>query len=640
MPRFRTLPLTLLGATLAAQATPDDTAKELLELLNTPVTVASAKATSLRESPGVISFITREDILASGARDLVDVLRLVPGFDFGYDGQGVVGLAARGLWAYEGKALVLWDGMEVPELLYGNTPFGHRFPMDQIKRIEIIRGPGSAIYGGLAELAVIKIVTLGAEDLKGPAVGLMAGSSKGLTRSGLSAMTAGKGDGVQWTVGAALLGGKTGTETFPIYGGDLTDLEQRSQVDNRLLHFGVQAGELSARGLFEEYLLENPDTSSGDSQRTRFTSAGLEVRYTWSPAEGVKLTPYVSHRRVTPWVLEGAGQDKRRTVVRLKYGAVLGWDLSKAFNLTLGAEHLTDDATVGRFARDGENPIGLTADGKTAVSYDSTAAYFEAAYTGPVNVTVGGRYEKHNLAGSAFVPRVALTKVFGRWHMKVLFANAFRTPNVLNLGRPGAGATTIDSEKTRTSEVEIGAQMGSGFLIFNVFDTRLSKPLVWNSGYVNGPDTGSKGFEVEYRARPSWGALTLSYAYHKADNKVFDWSVPGQDDRFLGLSNHKLAGMTSFKLPGGWQLAPSFTWLSDRYGYTWSPAAKDMALSKLDGALLLNANASFTRDAWSVSLGVHDLLDKKPAIPQAYPGGGSPLPAKGREVVAQFRWGF
>ncbi len=640
MTRLRLLPVSLLTTALAAQSSPDDTAKELLELLNTPVTVASAKATSLRESPGVISFITREDIQASGARDLIDVLRLVPGFDFGYDGQGVTGLAARGLWAYEGKALVLWDGLEVPELLYGNTPFAHRFPMDQIKRIEIIRGPGSAIYGGLAELAVIKIVSLGAEDLKGPMVGLMGGSSKGLTRSGVSMLAGQKGDRVQWTVGAAMLGGKTGTESYPIYGGDSTDMDKRSGVQDRLLHFGAQAGALSLHGLFEEYLLDNPDTGSGGMQRTHFSSQGLEARYAIDLAEGVKLTPFLTHRRVTPWVLEGENQDKRRTVLRLKYGASLGWEVNKSLNLAFGAEHLTDDASVGLFARDGDAPITLTADGRSQVSYDSSAGYFEAAYSGPVNLTVGGRYEKHSVAGSAFVPRVALTKAFDRWHVKLLFANAFRTPNVLNLGRPGQGATSIDSEKTRTTELEFGSQVGSGFLTFNVFNTRLTKPLVWNSGYVNGPDTGSKGYEVEYRVRPSWGAMSLSYAFHKADNQVLDWSVPGHDDRFLGLSNHKLAGQAVMKLAGGWQISPTFTWLSDRYGYVWSPTLQDMALTKVDGALLLNLNATWTLEEWSLSLGVFDLMDKKPPLIQAYPGGASPLPAKGRELVARVRWGF
>ncbi|MDP2877492.1 MAG: TonB-dependent receptor plug domain-containing protein, partial [Holophaga sp.] len=140
---------------------------ELLALLNTPVTVASQKAMTTRESPGIISLVTREEILTSGARDLLDVLRLVPGFDFASDIQGVVGPAVRGLWGFEGKVLLLVDGQELNETRYGTVQFGNHVPVDQIRQIEIIRGPGSAIYGGFAELAVINVVTRSGSDLNG-----------------------------------------------------------------------------------------------------------------------------------------------------------------------------------------------------------------------------------------------------------------------------------------------------------------------------------------------------------------------------------------------------------------------------------------------------------------------------------------
>ena len=79
---------------------PNQEVAELLELLDTPVTVASkGKAMTIRESPGVVSLVTRQEILDSGARDLIDVLRLVPGLDFACDVQGVVSIGMRGIWA-------------------------------------------------------------------------------------------------------------------------------------------------------------------------------------------------------------------------------------------------------------------------------------------------------------------------------------------------------------------------------------------------------------------------------------------------------------------------------------------------------------------------------------------------------------
>lgn len=140
---------------------------ELEALINSLISVSSKKAINTREAPGIISLITEDDIKNSGARDLIDVLRMIPGIDFGVDIEGVVGLGMRGNWANEGKILILLDGQETNEILYASSQLGNRFPVDLIKRIEIIRGPGSAIYGGYAEYGVINIITKQAEDING-----------------------------------------------------------------------------------------------------------------------------------------------------------------------------------------------------------------------------------------------------------------------------------------------------------------------------------------------------------------------------------------------------------------------------------------------------------------------------------------
>jgi outer membrane receptor for ferrienterochelin and colicin len=140
---------------------------ELEELINSLISVSSKKAMNTRETPGIISLITEEEIKNSGARDLIDVLRLIPGIDFGVDVEGVVGLGMRGNWANEGKILILLDGQETNEIMFASSQLGNRFPIDLIKRIEIIRGPGSAIYGGYAEYGVVNIITKQAEDING-----------------------------------------------------------------------------------------------------------------------------------------------------------------------------------------------------------------------------------------------------------------------------------------------------------------------------------------------------------------------------------------------------------------------------------------------------------------------------------------
>ncbi|MGZ4060958.1 MAG: TonB-dependent receptor plug domain-containing protein, partial [Bacteroidia bacterium] len=106
---------------------------ELEKLINSLIGVASIKPLSGRESPSIVSLITEEEIKNSGARDLMDILNMVPGIDFGVDVEGVVGIGMRGNWAHEGKVLLLLDGQEMNEGLFGTTQFGNHIPVDQIK---------------------------------------------------------------------------------------------------------------------------------------------------------------------------------------------------------------------------------------------------------------------------------------------------------------------------------------------------------------------------------------------------------------------------------------------------------------------------------------------------------------------------
>lgn len=167
------------------------------------VHVVSGAPRSFREAPGIVSVITREDIRASGARDLVDVLRLVPGMDVALDVEGALGPGVRGLWGTEGKVLFLVDGHEMNERCYGTWQLGPNLPLDLVERIEIQRGPGSVIYGGFAELAVVRITTRGVDELSGLELRATAGAM-GTTpsRAGVTGAAALRGEDT-WLVASA-----------------------------------------------------------------------------------------------------------------------------------------------------------------------------------------------------------------------------------------------------------------------------------------------------------------------------------------------------------------------------------------------------------------------------------------------------
>jgi outer membrane receptor for ferrienterochelin and colicins len=133
------------------------------------VEIASLKAQPVEEAPGIVSVITAQQIKDMGARDLNDVLRTIPGFQLPVSIWYAKSYTVRGLpQLFNNRVLVMMDGVPLNEPYYGqsNTNWAD-MPLNNVKRIEVIRGPGSALYGTYAFLAVINILTNKAEDIDG-----------------------------------------------------------------------------------------------------------------------------------------------------------------------------------------------------------------------------------------------------------------------------------------------------------------------------------------------------------------------------------------------------------------------------------------------------------------------------------------
>lgn len=143
------------------------------------VSIATGSAQPLRRAPAVATVITAEDIAAMGATGLDQVLETVPGMHVARSAINYEPLyIARGIYSVNNpQMLMLQNGVPMTTLLTGSrgTIWGG-YPVDQIARIEIIRGPGSALYGADAFSGVINIVTKGAADIPGTQLGAGGGS--------------------------------------------------------------------------------------------------------------------------------------------------------------------------------------------------------------------------------------------------------------------------------------------------------------------------------------------------------------------------------------------------------------------------------------------------------------------------------
>ncbi len=143
------------------------------------ISIATGKKQPVSKAPAVTTVITSEDIKAIGATDLDDVLETVPGLHVARNSIAYSPIyTIRGIFsAFNPQVLVLINGIPITNLFQGdrNLIWGG-IPVEEIQRIEIIRGPGSAVYGADAFAGVINIITKTSEDISGTEIGGRYGS--------------------------------------------------------------------------------------------------------------------------------------------------------------------------------------------------------------------------------------------------------------------------------------------------------------------------------------------------------------------------------------------------------------------------------------------------------------------------------
>jgi len=136
---------------------------ELEELIETKVSISSLRPKPVYKSPGTVSVITSKDISNMPARHLTDILKTLPGFDVRYDNFGEYFVSSGGV-DNPSNILMMINGHRFNDFYTGGALYD--IPVDNIEKVEIIRGPGSAMYGTNAMIAVINIITKKRETAK------------------------------------------------------------------------------------------------------------------------------------------------------------------------------------------------------------------------------------------------------------------------------------------------------------------------------------------------------------------------------------------------------------------------------------------------------------------------------------------
>lgn len=532
----------------------DDDDLSLSDLLNLEISVTSKSSTETpRDAASIVAIITQEEIQKNHCRDLADVISMVPGFNLAKD-DDYLSFFGRGLFAYEGRALIQVDGMQLSDLYFGSYELSNDFPIHLIKQIEVIRGPGSVLYGGTAEIAVINLVTYSGSELEG-----MQGSARyGFLPTGKTGhMDLGfsfgeKTESIEYSfLGFTAKGQRTDGKAKYI-GRDFSYDHNFKSAGNSSNVFLLKAKILDKTTIQSSYTIvdhnqvpkfsvdsENPDPSSntyediiqgiqGRKVSYSFENLNANISHKFDLYNDLFLLPSVSYQYSYPLQRDRPREDV--TIQRFKPSLYLDW--SKAINethfvnFTVGGEYFADWAWVNRpnpsdpvdFLRKSANDVG-----RDTLLIHNYATYANAKYRfspNPVRITTnfGVRYDKSELYGDKINPRLGLSAVYNKLHGKLLYNTAFRSPLVGNtaFSRYGLNPDTslssrpqngVTPENIEVFEAEVGYQITDNlYYSINAFAQTMDNIIEFRYNYQNndlysdnGGTIGTKGFESELR---------------------------------------------------------------------------------------------------------------------------------------------
>jgi outer membrane receptor protein involved in Fe transport len=650
----------------------------LEDLLKLRVSVTSLVEKPLDEAPGIVSIITREEIENSGARTLDDLLIFVPGITPGQDEQNARGYGVRGLWAMEGKMLVLLDGVRMNEPLYGNTIFARQFSVDLIERIEIIRGPASAVYGEFGELAVLNIVSRGPGE-KGGAVYATGGQGRETyNRRTASAGWWGRVRDVDVSVSGSAGIGHLGNGDYTDKYGETFPLERFNGQDFWTLNAGIGYQALTFRfigsSLQQETHMSRGYDSDGNFQpgpekplSTTFDSYNLDAKYAWTPGEVLTITPRLTYNKSYSWQkdedwvfnavadpYDARGSYRDFPDTRISAGASAAWEMTPNMTLVLGGEWNRETIRARLPSVAAGDPWGyyyFFGDDTTQVTGNVRSFFGEYDLRTPVvDVTVGGRIDKNSRFKAAQLPRLALTRRWGDFYVKGLASRAYHPPTLMTTSWQDPD---IEPEYAREYEAEVGYKPSEAALFrLNAFAIDM-QPVIFYSGPFSNTTVRSRGVEAEARFQNRRGHLDATYSFYRAhyddrENAMAEDEAGNLvEDVTLGFPTHKATLNGSVKIVEGVTVNPGIVWFSRRYSRSasrfWDGEGEDYnpVNRVMDAAVLVNlySRAVFP-SGWEVGVGVFNLFDEEYSSLTGSYIGNPPVPGPSREVVAKVGYCF
>lgn len=468
------------------------------------VVTASSVPETIGETAASVSVITREDIERRAARDVIDVLREIPGLAVARTGSAgkATSIFLRG--GSSKQALILWNGVEMNNPYFSGYDFG-QLSAAGVERVEVVRGPFSALYGSEAVSGVVNVLTT--PRAGGGRLEIEGGESGLLNASVTAALTSDR-----WSAHAA-------AEHRADDGFAAND-----DFDSDSLLGGIAfrpSGNLSLALLARHtsYELGIPVTPNADStafvasperrQEGSETQIVLPFRYDTGPASyEVRVS---ESRRVEDFsdVAGPFGPEASDTTSSIRTAR----GTARFGRLTAGAEYersLVDH--VSNFSLIDER------------ERTNQSAFVEdrVSFRNGIELTAGLRFDDFQSFGSELSPRFAGAWIHSGHKIRAAFGAGFRAPSVGELYSPFFGNDGLEAERSRTIELGYDRFSTTGSFAATLFRSDYDQLVVFGDDFrfQNIAAAGAQGVELHGARRLSAVNLSASYTWLDTEDQA------------------------------------------------------------------------------------------------------------------------
>jgi len=563
-------------------------AEDVLEV----VVTANRKAISIDETISPVTVITRRDIENSQATELTDVLRNVVGINVSSTG----GLGATSSIFLRGTnsdhVLVLIDGVKVGSATIGATAF-ETLELEQVERIEIVRGPRSSLYGSEAIGGVIQIFTRRAKD--GGNVSASVGfGNNGTYKSNANLST--RTDSAWFNLNASSL--KTDGIDAKYFDSFSNLIDTETDKDGlRRESFSLRAGKRTEQGVSAEIIVNK---SVGDAHydgsfqnQTDFDEQAVTAKLSVPLAENATLkAQYGTSQDNTLNYLNGAFSSEFNTA-RNQLGVALDAGFGKKGDWQIGVDELEDSVS------------GST--NYTVSSRKNTGVYVNYRnYINNHHVDVALRQDDNEQFGRHNTGSLAWGYDFNAVRLTAAYGTAFKAPTFNDLYFPFFGNENLKPEKSNNIEIGLSGDSDKFAWSASLFNNQI-EDLIAGFPVDNIAEAEIKGLELSAASQVAGWNLKANATFQEPKN-----ASGANDGKLLRRRPEQIVNLDLSRDFGKASFAASIHGESKRY--------EDAAnTSKLAGFATLNLRGSYElNNDWKVSARVDNVLDKDYETVQGY----------------------